>query len=101
LPNIVAPLSEALARATNPTTGRPASNGGQQRNGKPAMPGDQPPPLNGSSAPPAASEVSQQPDFSTLPPSIAASLARLASGEPLPKTEGSPPRKESKIASKG
>jgi len=43
----------------------------------------------------------QQPDFSTLPPSIAASLARLASGDPLQKSEGTQPRKEPKIASKG
>jgi hypothetical protein len=103
LPNIVAPLSEALARAanTNPTTGRPTPPDAQQHKGKPATPGDKPPPLNGASSPPPANESSQQPDFSTLPPSIAASLARLASGDPLQKSEGTQPRKESKIASKG
>ena len=103
LPNIVAPLSEALARAanTNPTTGRPTPPDAQQHKGKPATPGDKPAPLNGASSPPPANETSQQPDFSTLPPSIAASLARLASGDPLQKSEGGPPRKESKIASKG
>jgi diguanylate cyclase (GGDEF)-like protein len=105
LPNIVAPLSEALARAanTNPTTGRPApQTNAQPRTGKPATPGDKPPPpLNGTSSSPPPVNEAQQPDFSTLPPSIAASLARLASGDPLQKSEGTQPRKESKIASKG
>jgi len=104
-PNIMAPLSEALARASNtpPTTGRPAPAGTSQRNGHAAPPAaKEPPPVNAAPPLPTANESTQQPDFSTLPPSIAASLARLAGGEPLPKTMGGPaPRSEPKVASKG
>jgi hypothetical protein len=43
-----------------------------------------------------------QPDFSTLPPSIAASLARLAGNAPASgEPENGAPRTEQKIASKG
>ncbi|HVZ06174.1 EAL domain-containing protein [Hyphomicrobium sp.] len=106
-PNIMAPLSEALARAASatPTTGRPApaSTAQPQRNGNSVSPVEAAatPRTNGAMSPP-PNETTQQPDFSTLPPSIAASLARLAGGEPVPKTSGGPaPRPEPKIASKG
>jgi hypothetical protein len=103
-PNIMAPLSEALARASNtpPTTGRPAPAGTSQRNGHAPPPAKEPPPVNAAPPLPTPNESTQQPDFSTLPPSIAASLARLAGGEPPPKTMGGPPsRSEPKVASKG
>ncbi|HVJ76364.1 MAG TPA: EAL domain-containing protein [Hyphomicrobium sp.] len=103
-PNIMAPLSEALARASNTpqTTGRPAPAGTSQRNGHAPPPAKEPPPVNAAPPLPTPNESTQQPDFSTLPPSIAASLARLAGGEPPPKTMGGPPsRSEPKVASKG
>jgi hypothetical protein len=107
---IVSPLAEALARASvvappqqvgphpssvsppPPIAGSPIP--ALLRSDTPTiLPPAAPPPLpvngNGSGFP---SEPSTQPDFSTLPPSIAASLARLA-GTPLPssgKTGGGP-----------
>jgi diguanylate cyclase (GGDEF)-like protein len=104
-PNIVSPLAEALARAsaTPPPPGQPpaapsfvpASLRSDTPTGFPPV---APPPLpadgtNGAGFP---SQPSTQPDFSTLPPSIAASLARLA-GSPLPtgRTSGGPATSES------
>jgi diguanylate cyclase (GGDEF)-like protein len=100
-PNIIAPLSEALNRAANTdvTTGRPASPRFQQRNDVPFPPAvSEPPPVPGGASSPSAT----QPDFSTLPPSIAKSLARLA-GETSAANAGSgdAPKAEPKIASKG
>jgi hypothetical protein len=103
---IVAPLSEALARAVNsdPTTGRPVAPT-QPRppaNGIPPLPSE---PVRGNGTPPPVNSAPQvQPDFSTLPPSIAKSLARLAGGSaPLSGegAKGDAPRPEQKIASKG
>lgn len=132
--NIVSPLAEALARASAspapPPAGAPsapsqaASPPPSPRTGTPIpaslrsdtptiIPPTAPPPLpgngNGSGFP---SQPSTQPDFSTLPPSIAQSLARLA-GAPLPgngNTAGGPassesasrePKKPSKVGSAG
>ncbi len=50
-------------------------------------PNEPPPPLPGL-VKPGAVPPSTQPDFSTLPPSIAASLARLAGGLPPPAANG-------------
>ncbi len=105
---ILAPLSEALARATasDPTTGRPAPQR-PPANGMPsAAPSEPQQPRRTEAPPPPPPPVNvspSQPDFSTLPPSIAASLARLAgnassTGEP---DTGATPRNEQKIASKG
>ena len=94
-PNIVSPLAEALARAssTPPPPAPPASSivPASLRSDTPTgVPATAPPPLppNGAGF---TSHPSTQPDFSTLPPSIAASLARLA-GTPLPtgRTSGGP-----------
>jgi hypothetical protein len=106
--SIVAPLSEALARATSSdtTTGRPAAPRAPAplTNGTPPMPPSEPQPrLNGTPPPPPAS-AAPAPDFSTLPPSIAASLARLAGNAPAKGEKGAgdtSPRTEQKIASKG
>ena len=107
--SIIAPLSEALARATSSdtTTGRPAAPRAPApltNNGTPPIPPSEPPPrLNGTPPPPPAS-AAPAPDFSTLPPSIAASLARLAGNAPAKGDKGAgdtSPRTEQKIASKG
>jgi hypothetical protein len=108
-PDIMAPLSEALARVskTDPTTGRPAAAPSatvQRKEAPPPLTSETPRPasLNGNHT--VASSGELQPDFSTLPPSIAASLARLAGNGPPPKTQGvagDVPKKEPKIASKG
>jgi EAL domain-containing protein (putative c-di-GMP-specific phosphodiesterase class I) len=106
--NIIAPLSEALARATSsdPTTGRPTAPRAPAppTNGTQPMPPSEPPQrLNGAPPPPPAS-AAPAPDFSTLPPSIAASLARLAGNAPAKGEKGAgdtSPRTEQKIASKG
>lgn len=109
--NIVSPLAEALARASAapapsqpqavppaqtapapqpPLTGTPIP--ASLRSDTPTI--LPPPPLPGNGTGTGfPSQPSTQPDFSTLPPSIAASLARLA-GAPLPgngKTSGGPP----------
>ncbi|MFT3732312.1 MAG: EAL domain-containing protein [Hyphomicrobium sp.] len=112
--NIVSPLAEALARASSspPPVGTPIAP--SLRSDTPTIiPSSPPPPLpangNGVSFP---SDPSNQPDFSTLPPSIAASLARLA-GAPTTgsvKTAGGPatsdgasaePKKPTKVGSAG
>jgi diguanylate cyclase (GGDEF)-like protein len=115
-PGIVAPLSEALARATSspnpqPPPPPPASLGAKPVHTQTAVSpvAGEPPPLppgSISAALAAAAIPSTQPDFSSLPPSIAASLARLAGGA-TPTTEGKPatsssgtPRTETKVASK-
>ena len=99
-PNIVSPLAEALARASatpplpGPPPAAPSIVPASLRSDTPTgFPPAAPPPLpadgtNGAGFP---SQPSTQPDFSTLPPSIAASLARLA-GSPLPtgRTSGGP-----------
>ena len=107
---ILAPLSEALARATasDPTTARPAPQR-SPANGMASAPPSEPQQPRRTEAPPPppppppVNVSPSQPDFSTLPPSIAASLARLAgnassTGEP---DTGATPRNEQKIASKG
>jgi len=106
-PNIVSPLAEALVRASAtpppqapmPPPGAPSVIPASLRSDTPTgVPPTAPPPLpanganngaNGASGFP--SQPGTQPDFSTLPPSIAASLARLA-GTPLPtgRTSGGP-----------
>jgi EAL domain-containing protein (putative c-di-GMP-specific phosphodiesterase class I) len=103
--NLVAPLSEAFARATSssPTTGRPAASRSSGPDvSLPPPPSEAPPRLNGTSPTPVITPPSQ-PDFSTLPPSIAASLARLAGGQPAKgeAAAGDTPNVEQKIASKG
>ncbi|WP_245279921.1 EAL domain-containing protein [Hyphomicrobium sp. 99] len=96
-PNIVSPLAEALARASAtppppPAPPAPSVAPASLRSDSPTgiPPAAPPPPLpaNGAGF---SSVPSTQPDFSTLPPSIAASLARLA-GTPLPtgRTSGGP-----------
>ena len=106
-PNIVSPLANALARASAAPPPAPAATTpalptsplaapsivpASLRSDTPTIvpPPSAPPPLpsNGAGFP---SQPSTQPDFSTLPPSIAASLARLA-GTPLPtgRTSGGP-----------
>ncbi|SFV36889.1 EAL domain-containing protein [Hyphomicrobium facile] len=106
-PNIVSPLANALARASAAPPPAPAATTpplptsplaapsivpASLRSDTPTIvpPTSAPPPLpsNGAGFP---SQPSTQPDFSTLPPSIAASLARLA-GTPLPtgRTSGGP-----------
>ncbi len=114
--NIVSPLAEALARASaTPAQAAPVPPGpppspinGIPPNGAPItgtpipaslrsdtptiMSTAAPPPLPANGATGFPSQPATQPDFSTLPPSIAASLARLA-GTPLPggdKTSGGP-----------
>jgi hypothetical protein len=96
--NIVSPLADALARAsaTPPpiqASAPPAQISASLRSDTPTIvPPKAPPPspTNGAGFPP---QSATQPDFSTLPPSIAASLARLA-GTPLPadRTSGGPPK---------
>ncbi|HET6389731.1 EAL domain-containing protein [Hyphomicrobium sp.] len=89
---IVNPLAEALARASStPPPPAPSIVPASLRSDTPTgMPPAAPPPIppNGAGFP---SHPATQPDFSTLPPSIAASLARLA-GTPLPtgRTSGGP-----------
>ncbi len=114
--NIVSPLADALARAsaTPPPPQAPVAQSpipASLRSDTPTIvPPTAPPPLpaNGAGFP---SQPATQPDFSTLPPSIAASLARLA-GTPLPgdRTAGGPaksdgasaePKKASKVGSAG
>jgi diguanylate cyclase (GGDEF)-like protein len=104
---IVAPLSEALARAvsSDPTTGRPAAPTPPRppANAVPPLPSEPPVRVNGSQQP-AVDTPQPQPDFSTLPPSIAKSLARLAGGSAPLSGEGANGdalRPEQKIASKG
>ncbi|MBS0233368.1 MAG: EAL domain-containing protein [Proteobacteria bacterium] len=96
--NIVSPLADALARASATPPPPPQApvasppNSAALRSDTPTiLPTKAPPPplpVNGTGFP---SEPATQPDFSTLPPSIAASLARLA-GTPLPgeRTSGGP-----------
>jgi diguanylate cyclase (GGDEF)-like protein len=128
-PSIVAPLAEALERASaqpGPVLPLPPQPQPQLapvsmppstpslRNGSPIVSaGGEPPPLPAgdvpatkppATRPPSAMPSSTQPDFSSLPPSIAASLARLAGGAPVVRTEGKgadsdTPRTEPKIAS--
>ncbi|MBS0252342.1 MAG: sensor domain-containing phosphodiesterase, partial [Proteobacteria bacterium] len=131
--NIVSPLAEALARASAspaPSPGAPsapsqsAPPAPSPRSGTPIpaslrsdtptiIPPTAPPPLPGNgNASGFPSQPSTQPDFSTLPPSIAQSLARLA-GTPLPgngNTGGAPAsgdgasretKKPSKVGSAG
>ena len=110
--NIVSPLAEALARASAAPPNAPPSNPPSPgpgapipaalRSDTPSMPPTAPPPLPFENKGVAfASEPAMQPDFSTLPPSIAASLARLAGGPlptPLPnggKTAGGPASSDS------
>jgi diguanylate cyclase (GGDEF)-like protein len=123
--NIVSPLAEALARASaaplpqgapGPSMSPPSPISESPipaalRSDTPTIiPSRAPPPLpaNGAGFP---SQPATQPDFSTLPPSIAASLARLA-GTSLPsagKTSGGPaadgaskdPQKAPKVGSAG
>jgi diguanylate cyclase (GGDEF)-like protein len=105
---ILAPLSDALARASasDPTTGRPATSR-PPANGMTPPPPAEPPPRTAEAPslplPHPAGASPSQPDFSTLPPSIAASLARLAGGAPVKgePDSGEPSRKEQKLASKG
>ncbi|ADJ24693.1 diguanylate cyclase/phosphodiesterase with PAS/PAC and periplasmic/7TM domain sensor(s) [Hyphomicrobium denitrificans ATCC 51888] len=103
---ILAPLSEALARAaaSDPTTGRPAPQRPPANGMPPASPGE-PQPRRAEAPlppPPPVNVTPSQPDFSTLPPSIAASLARLAGNAPASgEPENGAPRTEQKIASKG
>jgi hypothetical protein len=103
--SIVTPLSDALARATSsdPTTGRPAAPRAPANGMSPVPPTEPSPRLNGTPPPPPVSAPPAPPDFSTLPPSIAASLARLAGNTPAKgeKAAGDAPRTEQKIASKG
>jgi diguanylate cyclase (GGDEF)-like protein len=115
-PNIISPLAEALARAANnpapslaPLSGPPPPAPPAHptpRNSVPPPPVGPPPPMpaNGASpAPPSA----PQPDFSTLPPSIAASLARLAGNVPAApstadaKSDTQEPKTVSKVGSSG
>ena len=125
-PSIVTPLAEALERASAQPVPvlplppqpqlAPASmppSAPPLRNGSPAIAAGEPPPLPVGDVPttkppvtrsPSAMPPSTQPDFSSLPPSIAASLARLAGGVLVVKTEGKgadsdTPRTEPKIAS--
>jgi EAL domain-containing protein (putative c-di-GMP-specific phosphodiesterase class I) len=102
---ILAPLSEALARAaaSDPTTGRPAPQRLPANGTPPAQQGEPQPRRNEAPPPPPPVNVTpSQPDFSTLPPSIAASLARLAGNAPASgEPENGAPRTEQKIASKG
>jgi EAL domain-containing protein (putative c-di-GMP-specific phosphodiesterase class I) len=102
---IVAPLSDALARATSsdPTTGRPAALRSPANGMSPVPPPEPSLRLNETPPPPVIASPAQQPDFSTLPPSIAASLARLAGGAPVKEESGAADtsRTEQKIASKG
>jgi diguanylate cyclase (GGDEF)-like protein len=110
--SIVSPLAEALARASaapptaapqsSPAPGPGAPIPAALRSDTPSMPPTAPPPLPFENKGVAfASEPAMQPDFSTLPPSIAASLARLAGGPlptPLPnggKTAGGPASSDS------
>lgn len=104
---IVAPLSDALARATgsNPTAGRPAGLHAPANGVSPVPPSEPQPRLKETPPPPPppVSALPAQPDFSTLPPSIAASLARLAGNGPLQgdSDTGETSANEQKIASKG
>lgn len=68
------PLADALSRAIPPSPPQMAA-------GAPQLP-----PATSKPAQPAAT----QPDFSKLPPSVAASLARLASGAPPPPKDDTP-----------
>lgn len=97
--NIVSPLADALVRASTAPPPQPQPPAPPSpapaplRSDTPTIvPPKAPPPLppNGASFP---AQSATQPDFSTLPPSIAASLARLA-GTPLPgdRTSGSAPK---------
>ncbi len=125
-PSIVTPLAEALERASaQPGPVLPLSPQPQLapasmppsapplRNGGPGIAAGEPPPLPVGDVPttkspatrsPSTMPPSTQPDFSSLPPSIAASLARLAGSAPAVRTEGKgadsdTPRTEPKIAS--
>ena len=105
---IVAPLSNnALARATgsDPTTGRPMAPRTPANGVSPVPPVEPQPRLNEPAPPPppAVSPPPAQPDFSTLPPSIAASLARLAGNGPMKgdSDTAETSTNEQKVASKG
>jgi diguanylate cyclase (GGDEF)-like protein len=94
--NLVSPLADALARASAnppppPSGVTPSPLPPPQRSDTPTIiPAKAPPPMPPNGAAPSA-QTGMQPDFSTLPPSIAASLARLA-GSTLPadRTSGGP-----------
>jgi hypothetical protein len=119
----VTPLAEALVRASaNPAPVLPPQPQPQlspsisipPRNNSPIVSAGEPPPLpladvpttkSHSTTQPSTMPPSTQPDFSSLPPSIAASLARLAGGVPVVRTEGKgagsdAPKTEPKISSK-
>ena len=89
--NIVRPLADALSRALPPTA-PPNGNGTQGRGASGAPPTGwpngtaAPPPLPGAAPPPLIT-----PDLSSLPPGVAASLARLAGVKPPAGTKPDEP----------
>jgi len=92
----LAPASQAPAPAATPPP-LPASAPQGQRTGPPPLPSEHaagPPPL------PAHGNGRRAPDFSTLPPSIAESLAKLA-GRPAPAGRESPAPSPGSVDSEG
>jgi diguanylate cyclase (GGDEF)-like protein len=79
-PSLVTPLAEALTRAAA-LESMPAPP--PPRSERTSSPIGEPPPLPGRSAPASPPAAMPEPDFSSLPPSIAQSLARLAGTAPI------------------